>query len=286
MPRLAIVTDSTADLPADLRERLGITMVPLNVHFGDEVFRDQMDITTEQFMVRLGQSSKLPTTSQPSAGLFEETFRTLAADHDAIVAVLISSKLSGTIQSATIARDAVADAVPVEIVDSFTASMALGLQVLRAAELAADGLDAPTIAERLRAEVGRYEIVFFVDTLEYLQRGGRIGKAAAFVGGLLNLKPLLRVDEGQVVPFERTRTRARAIQGVVDFARGLPAIDRLSVIYSSVRADADALADRLAAELNLSPDDILIAQMSPVIGTHVGPGAMGVAVAEGEAREP
>ena len=283
MPRVAIVTDSTSDLPPDLRQRLGITMVPLNVHFGSEVFRDQIDITTDQFIERLGRSSQLPTTSQPSAGLFEETFRALATDHDGIVVVLISAKLSGTVQAATIARDAVADVDPVavEIVDSLSGSMGLGLQVVRAAELAATGLDAPAIAERLRADTGSYEVVFFVDTLEYLQRGGRIGKAAAFIGGLLNLKPLLRVDEGQIVPYERTRTRTRAIQGVVDFARGLPAVDRLSVIYSSVRADAENLADRLATELKLARDEIIVAQMSPVIGTHVGPGAMGVAIAEG-----
>ena len=284
MARVAIVTDSTSDLPAAERDRLGIAMVPLNVHFGDEVFRDQIDITTDQFMTRLGQSPKLPTTSQPAAGLFEETFRRLAPEHDAIVAVLISAKLSGTVQSATIARDVVSDVVPVEVVDSTTASMGLGLQVLHAAELAAEGLDAGAIADRLRAEVGAYQVVFFVDTLEYLQRGGRIGKAAALIGGLLNLKPILRIDEGQVVPFERTRTRARAIEGVIDFVRGVPRVDRLSVIHSSTPDQAESLADRLAAAVGLPRNDVLIAQMSPVIGTHVGPGAMGVAVAEGEAN--
>ena len=282
MPRVAIVTDSTSDLPPEVRARHGITMVPLNVHFGTEVFRDQLDISTDDFMHRLQREAKLPTTSQPSAGLFEDTFRRLGHDHDAVVAILISAKLSGTAQSATIARDAAADVVPVEVVDSLSASMGLGFQVLRGAELAADGLDASAIAERLRAETGLYHLVFFVDTLEYLQRGGRIGRAAALVGGLLNLKPLLRVDEGQIVPFERTRTRARAMQGLVDFVRGLPAVERLSVLYSSTPDEAATLADRLATEAALPRDRIMLAQMSPVIGTHVGPGAMGVAVAEGE----
>ena len=283
MARVAIVTDSTADLPPALRDRHGIAMVPLNVHFGDETFRDQLDITTDAFMARLQQASALPRTSQPSPAVFEETFRRLATDHDAIVAVLISSRLSGTLQAATLAAQAVANVVPVEIVDSRSGSMGLGLQVLRAAELAERGLATPAIAERLRAETAANHIVFFVDTLEFLQRGGRIGRAAALVGGLLQLKPLLRVDEGQVVPFERTRTRARAIQGLVDFVRGLPHVERLSVLYSTSHPDAETLADRLALELSLPREAIVVTQMGPVIGTHVGPGAMGVAVFEGEA---
>ena len=281
MPRVAIVTDSTSDLPPDLRERLGITMVPLNVHFGSEVFRDQIDITTDQFIERLGRSAQLPTTSQPSAGLFEETFRGLAPNHDGIVAVLISAKLSGTLQSATIARDAVADVVPVEIVDSLNGSMGLGHQALRAAELASRGLSAPAIAERLRAETSAHHVVFFVDTLEFLQRGGRIGRATALIGGMLQLKPLLRVDEGQVVPFERTRTRAKAIHGLIDFVGGLPHVERLSVLYSTSEADGRALADRLAATVPVPRAEIGLAQMGPVIGTHVGSGAMSVAVSEG-----
>jgi DegV family protein with EDD domain len=146
MARVAIVSDSTSDLPPALRERHGIAMVPLNVHFGDEVLRDQLEITTDRFMERLERAAALPTTSQPSPAVFEDTFRRLAADHDAIVAVLLSAKLSGTLQAATIAKEAVEDVVPVEIVDSRSGSMGLGLQALRAAELAGQGLSAPAIA--------------------------------------------------------------------------------------------------------------------------------------------
>ena len=281
MARVAVVTDSTSDLPPEVSRRLGVTVVPLNVHFGDEVFRDQIDLSTDQFMERLQRSAALPTTSQPSAGLFEETFRRLAADHDAVVAVLLSSKLSGTVMSATIARDAVAGEVPVEVVDSLSASMGRGFQVMRAAELAAAGTDAAEIARRLRAATGNHHLVFFVDTLEYLQRGGRIGKAAALVGSLLNLKPLLRVDEGSVVPYERTRTRAKALQGLVDFARALPRVERLAVLHSTTPDQATALVERLGTLL--PRDQVLVAQFSPVLGTHVGPGAVGLAVDEGEA---
>jgi DegV family protein with EDD domain len=279
MTRVAIVTDSTSDLSPDLLAQHRITTVPLNVQIDDQVYRDQIDITTEEFMRRLPTVATLPTTSQPSVGLFEETFRRLAEDHDAIVAVLLSAKLSGTVQSALLARDAVAGVIPVEVVDSLNVTMGLGFQVLRAAELADRGLDAAEIARRLRAETAEYHVVFFVDTLEYLQKGGRIGKAASLLGTLLNLKPLLRIDEGQVVPFERTRTRAKALAGLIDFVRGLPQVARLAVLSSTTPEEAAALADQLAA---LFPrDQITLATFSPVIGTHVGPGAMGVAVYEG-----
>ncbi len=283
MRRVAILTDSTADLPEELRRERDITMVPLNVHFGDEVFRDQIDLSTDEFLKRLQNVSSLPTTSQPAPAVFEETFRHLAADHDSIVAVLISEKLSGTLQSATLARQQVGGAIPIEIVDSRSGSLGLGLQVLRAADLADRNLDAAAIANRLRAETASNHLVFFVDSLEFLQRNGRIGRAAALIGGVLQLKPLLRVDEGQVVPFERTRTRAKAVTGLVEFVRGFPHAARIGVLSTSIKDEGNAFADRLAEETRRPRSDILVAQMGPVIGAHIGPGAIGVAVYEGEA---
>jgi DegV family protein with EDD domain len=166
------------------------------------------------------------------------------------------------------------------LVDSRTGSMALGFQAQRGAELAAAGLDAPVIAETLRAEVERHHVVFFVDTLDYLQRGGRIGRAAALIGGILQLKPLLRIDEGQVVPWERTRTRTRALNGLVEFAKGLPAVDRVAALYSSDRGEGAAFADRLAADLALDRDRVVLAQIGPTVAAHIGPGAMGLAAME------
>jgi DegV family protein with EDD domain len=281
MARIAIVTDSTADLSAELRERHGITMVPLTVLIDDQSYRDQIDLTTNDFVERLRTVEVLPTTSQPSPDQFESAFRELAADHDAIVAVLLSSKLSATIQSATKAAEAVADLIPVEIVDSRTGTMSLGLQAIRAAELAQTDRPAPAIAAQLRAEVIEHHVVFFVDTLEYLQRGGRIGRAAALVGGLLQLKPLLRVDEGQIVPYERTRTRAKAITGLTDFVRGFPHVERIAAIHVSDPEEAEALADQFAEITSIPRDQVFVTQIGPVIGTHIGPGAMGVALFEG-----
>jgi len=280
MTRVAIVTDSTADLPPPLRDRHGITVVPLNVHFGDEIFRDQVEITTDEFMARLERSRTLPTTSQPSPGLFEQTFRRLASDHDAIVSVHISAKLSGTVASARLARDAVRDLIPVTVVDSQSASMGLGFQAIRAAELAAAGHAPADIARQLAVDAADYRVAFFADTLEYLQRGGRIGRAAGLAGSLLNLKPLLQIEHGEVVPFERTRTRARAIDGLIEFARARPRIGRLSVVHCTTPDDAARLAARLGELLSI--ERIVVAQLGPVLGSHVGPGALGVIVAAGE----
>lgn len=278
MARVAIVTDSTADLSPDQLATNGITMVPLNVHFGDETFQDQVEISTDQFMERLASASQLPTTSQPSAGQFEQAFRDLANDNDAIVAVLLSSKLSGTVQSATIAAEAVAERIPVVVVDSLNASLGLGFQAMRAASLRDEGHDATMIGERLREEVTSYHLLFFVETLEHLRRGGRIGKAATMVGSLLQLRPLLRVDEGLVVPFERTRTRGKALNALVDFAKGLSGVDVAAALYNTTPDDAATLAGQVQA---LVPEhEVLVAQFSPVLGTHVGPGAVGLAVRE------
>lgn len=278
MARVAIVTDSTADLTPDQLATNGITMVPLNVHFGDETLQDQVEISTDQFMERLASAPNLPTTSQPSAGQFEQAFRDLARDNDAIVAVLLSSKLSGTVQSATIAAEAVAETVPVVVVDSLNASLGLGFQALRAAALRDDGHDATAIGDRLREEVTSYHLLFFVETLEHLRRGGRIGKAATMVGSLLQLRPLLRIDEGLIVPFERTRTRGKALSALVDFAKGLSGVDVAAALYNTTPDDAA----RLAAQVQvLAPErEVLVAQFSPVLGAHVGPGAVGLAVRE------
>jgi DegV family protein with EDD domain len=275
--RVAIVTDSTADLPPDVRERHGITMVPLNVHLDDHTWRDQIDLTTPQFMELLAGSDEFPTTSQPAAGVFEQAFRELAETHDEIVCVLISSRLSGTVQSAQIAADAVRDIIRVEVVDSLNASLGCGFQVLHAQRLADAGERAETIATRLRAQTGRYHIIFFVETLDHIRRGGRIGKAASLVGSMLKLKPLLRIDEGQVVPFERTRTRRKATDALVEFAENLSGIERIATLYNTTPEDAEALHARVA-HLARQETEVPIALFGPVLGTHVGPGTLGLAI--------
>jgi DegV family protein with EDD domain len=280
MTRVAIVTDSTADLPSEVVAAHDITVVPLTIRFGDVPLRDQVDITTDEFIARLGGVDELPTTSQPAPGAFESTFRALAADHDEVVAVLISSKLSGSVATATRAAAEVAGLIHVEVIDSFNVSLGLGFQALRAAELANAGHGAREIARRLHTDVNAFNLAFFVDTLDNLKRGGRIGGAATLIGSLLQLKPVLRIDEGQVVPYERTRTRARAIDSLKEFAAGWPAISRLGVVYSQDRAEAE----RLLAELPqpVDPSRVVVSQLSAVLSAHVGPGVMGVCIEDTE----
>lgn len=272
--QVAIVTDSVSDLDKTIAAAHDITVVPLNVHFGDEVYRDQVDITTDQFMAKMASSEKLPTTSQPSVGAFETAFRATGAKE--IVCPVVSSRLSGTMQSAQIAAQNLAGEIKVEVVDSYSASLGLGFQALRAAELADAGRDASSIAQTLRNEIGRYHVVFFVETLEHLRRGGRIGKAAQLVGSLLQLRPLLRVDEGQVVPYERTRTRGKAVQALANFAKDEVVAEELAVIYNTTPDDAHKLADQLAP---ITPDrDVRVVQLGPVIDSHIGPDVLGVVV--------
>lgn len=274
--KVAIVTDSTSDLGADIAEQHGITVVPLNVHFGDDVYLDQVDITTDEFMRRMGESEKLPTTSQPSVGAFEMIFREHARSASEVVCPVLSSRLSGTYQSAQIAAQNVAGEIRVEVVDTLSASWGLGFQALRAADLADQGQDAATIAQTLRNETDRYHVVFFVETLEHLRRGGRIGKAAQLLGSLLQLRPLLRVDEGQVVPYERTRTRGKAIKALIDFAKEAAVAEELAVIYNTTPDEAEELAGALAP---VTPDrNVRVSQLGPVIGTHLGPDVLGVVI--------
>jgi DegV family protein with EDD domain len=275
--RVAIVTDSTSDLTPAQQERHGITVVPLNVHFGQETFQDGIDISPDEFIERMARTDRLPTTSQPSVGTFERVFRQLASNHDEICCVLLSSRLSGTVQSATLAAQAVAGQARVEVVDSTNVAAALGMQAIRAADLADEGLDAASIAKTLVSEVGRYHTVFFVETLEHLRRGGRIGKAAQLLGDVMRLRPLLRIEGGQVVPWERTRTRTRATDALVEFARDISRIEQAAVIYNTTPADAEALASQVAG---ITGEPVEAIKFGPVISTHVGPGVLGVVVKE------
>jgi DegV family protein with EDD domain len=274
----AVVTDSTADLTVELQEAHGITVVPLNIHFGQESFRDRVDLAPGDFMAKMSTSDRLPTTSQPSVGAFEEAFRSFIGTHAEIVCPVISSRLSGTCQSATLAAAAVASEIPVTVVDTNSVSAGLGHQAIEAARLASEGGSAEDIATSLRAESYRHHIVFFVETLEHLRRGGRIGKAAQLLGSMLQLRPLLRLEEGQIVPFERTRTRSKAIAAVVEFTREFDGIDVATVLYNTTPEDAEALAAQIATVMKV--ESIPTVQVGPVVSAHVGPGILGVALKE------
>lgn len=282
MPNVRIVTDSTCDLDPAYCAHHQVAVVPLNLLIDGQTYRDQIDISSAEFMRRLQATTSMPSTSQPSPAAFEAAYRAQGSAGDEVLAVLLSSKLSGTVQSGLLAASSVAPEIRVRVVDSLNATLGLGFQVMRAVELAAAGKTAAEVEANLVAETRAYHLVFFVDTLEYIQRGGRIGRAASIVGGVLQLKPLLRVDEGQVVPFERTRTRARAINGLIDFVQAFPAVARLGLLYSSEPSEADGLAAALAAVV--PPSQLIRARFGPVLAAHVGPGALGVCVFEGPSQ--
>jgi len=277
MAGIRIVTDSTADLPDEVRRAAGIEMVPLSILFGEESLLDKVEIGHEEFVRRLKASGKdLPTTAQPPIGLFEETYRRLADEGaDTIVSLHLSERLSGTAGSARLAAAEVAGRVRVEVIDSRSITLGLGFLALEAARVAARGGDVAEIVATVQRMIPNIHIIFFPDTLEYLQKGGRIGRAAAIAGSILSLKPLMRLDEGVVVPHERTRTRSKAIDGLVKFARDFPHIRQLGALQIG-DADIATLLDRLGGVY--PRDRIVVTEVSPVIAVHLGPGTLGVVV--------
>ena len=267
-----IVTDSTADLTREQQQAAGVTVVPLNVHFGDQVFRDHVDLTADEFFRRLKASSQLPRTSQPAVGVFEEAYRTLRQDGDEIVSVHLSSKVSGTYNSALMAAKGV-DEKAIEVVDSLSTSMALGFMALEGAKLARAGKDRGAIAERLRALVPKARVICVVDTLTYLERGGRIGKARALLGSLLNVKPILQLKDGEVVPVGRARGRPQGLSKLVELLERDGQASQLAIMHGAARADAEQLRERVAGRY---PGlDILLTEIGAVLGTHTGPGVIG-----------
>ena len=271
-----VVTDSTADLPPDLAAEHGITVVPLNLHFGQETYLDGIDITPDQFYQRLTSGAQLPTTSQPSVGAFMEVYEGLREGAEGIVSVHISAKLSGTCNSANQAKAELSETITVEVVDTELASLGLGLAALAAAKAAQSGAGLAEVAAEARRAADETSVLFMVDTLEYLQKGGRIGKAAAFFGGLLNVKPLLTIQDGQVHPLERARTRSKAMGRLEEMLQAEAPIQQLAVMYTTTPDDANALAQRGAPLV--APEQPIIGRLGAVVGTYAGPGLLGVAL--------
>lgn len=274
---LKIITDSTADIPPAMARDLDITIVPLNVHFGDEVYRDGIDLSTDAFFERLPHSAVLPSTSQPSAGTFFETYQQLLAGGHKVLSLHISGKLSGTMNSALLAQRDLPPDAPLVIVDTQLASMPLGFVAIEAARSARTGATLAEAEAAARRTMAAVPFRLFLDTLEYLQRGGRIGRVQAMLGSLLSFKPVLTLQDGEMKPVERVRHRARAIQHLEEFAQSIAAPQEIAVMYSSSQPDdAEALRDRIAARFPGIP--VFLAQIGPVIGVHLGPRAMGVIV--------
>jgi DegV family protein with EDD domain len=268
-----VITDSACDLPDELVAKHNITIVPLSIRFGSDEFIDRQDLSVADFWNRLPASATLPETAAPSAGAFEAAFRAAhEAGATAVVSINLSSHLSATMQSAQLAARAVSDTIPVTVIDSMQASMGLGGLVLLAADRAATGADAATIEAAVIEARGRTRLFGALDTLEYLRKGGRIGGAQALVGSILSIKPLIEVRDGKVEEAGKVRTRSKALLALVDKVKAQP-VEALSVLHGDA-PDLDVLLTLL--DPIVSRDDILLGTVGPTIGTHAGPGVIGV----------
>jgi DegV family protein with EDD domain len=271
-----IVTDSGADLPEQLARELGITVVPIYVRFGEEVYRDRVSISEDEFYERLTHDPVHPSTTQPGPQDFLEAYQKLSADADGIVSIHITGKLSGTYNSALMARDMLETGCPVEVVDSETLSMSVGLMVIAAAEMAKAGESMDKIVAEVKKAMPESSMLFLLDTLEYLRRGGRIGKAKALLGSVLNLKPMLTVKDGELVPAGQVRTRAKGMDKLFEYVKNAGNIQDLAVVYNTTPDEAQTLAERIGSVFDR--EKIRIARVGPGLGAHGGPGAMLVVI--------
>lgn len=279
MSRVAIITDSAADLDPGVAGRLGIVIVPLIVSFGSDSYRAGVDLTTEAFWDRMvAPDAPFPTTAASSPGAFKEAFEAaFASGAEAIVCVTVGSTLSGTHKSAQVARELLAER-EIHLVDSKSASMGQGLLAILAAELAAEGVPPDGIARTIEARLDDALIVVCLDTLEYLKKGGRISGPQAAIGSILGVKPIISIRDGLVQTIERVRTRSKARERAIGFILGDP-IERLSILHTR-SPDVEAFRDELVARVpgGIDPARVSIDLVGPSVGPHLGPGAVGAAV--------
>lgn len=271
-----IVTDSVSDISPAIAAELGITVVPLQVIFGSRSYRDGVDLTTDEFYANLDGLSSLPTTSTPPPQAFSECYDRLADEADGILVITIGSKLSATGQAALQAITSMGKKCRVEVVVSEMAMMAEGLLVIAAARAARNGASLDELVQITRQNMMRAGIRLAFDTLKYLERGGRIGKAQALIGSMLGINPILGIKDGEVFPYGRERSRAKAIDHLYKFATGFKRIEEMAVEDATTPEEADVLVERLGAVF--PRERIYRAKVSPVIGTNVGPRVIGVAV--------
>ncbi len=270
---VAVVVDSTADIPEAIRSELGIAVVPLSIHFGSSSYRDGVDITTSEFYGRLVQENVHPSTSQPPPGAFAEVYEQLAGKHDGIISIHLGGKLSGTVRSAEQARELVAG-VPIQIIDSGSVSMGFGFLGIEAAQMAREGKSLDEITAYIEEMIPKIRLWAVLDTLKYLERGGRIGRTRAFLGTLLSVKPIIRVKDSEVLPIEQVRTHKKAITRMVELASAEAPFRHLAVLHSTSEPFAQELADRIGV---LHPRaEIIVSELTGVIGVHGGPGVVGV----------
>ena len=277
---IKVVTDTLSDITGDLAGELGIDVVPLYVRFGEDIYRDRVDITTEEFYHRLVNEATLPSTTQPTPNDFAEVYDKLAKEADEILVITVSSKLSGTYQSATQAKELIKNKCRIEIVDSLSVAMGMGLIVIAVAKAVQAGASLDEAIKVTHSAMSRTHLIAYFDTLKYLAKGGRIGKASNLLGSLLSVKPILTVREGEMAPLTRVRSLHAGMDYIYSVVAESASIEGLAVEHATTPDDADRLVERLGS---LFPkEQIQRAVISPVVGTYAGPNAIAVTILEAE----
>ncbi len=273
---IKIVTDSTCDIPPQLARDLGITVVPAYVRFGDKVYRDRVDINEDAFYERLLHGPIHPSTTQPPPQDFIDIYKKLAQEVDGIVSIHATSKLSGIYNSALLGKEAVEKECPIEVIDSQVLTMGLGQLVIAANTLAGSGKNLQQVVNEVKQMIPSIRVVGLLDTLKYLALGGRIGKVQALIGSLLNVKPILTMKNGELVPVGRVRSRAKGIDMLFELVKNTADIQDLAIVYNTTLDEALALAGRVGS---IFPRDrIRLARLGPALGVHAGPGILWVAL--------
>ena len=280
-----IVTDSTSDLPTEICRELDITVVPLTVMFGEQGYRDGIDLSADEFYKKLITSDKLPTTSQPSAGVFAEAYKEVAKETNEILSIHISGKLSQTYNSARLAASEMEGGCKVEVMDSGQACLGLGLIAVAAARAARDGASMEEVRSVVEKAMMGTRTLGLLDTLEYLAKGGRIGKAQAYLGNslrplaLFKVIPIIQVKDGEAHPMERVRTRQKGLDRVIAEASNASGLKMAGVSYSTKPEEAEWVAEKLRPLVGA--ENLVMSRFGPVLGTHLGPGALAVAFTAG-----
>ena len=285
MGRVKVVTDSTAYLEVSVAKRLGITIVPLTVRLGEEIFREGVDITAEEFFQKLDRSSAMPVAFPPSVEDFQAVYAKLSKNTDQIISIHVSSKLSQTCNRATVASQVLLGRCEITVVDSLTTSLGLGILATAAAQAAAKGQPLDEIEFLIRGMIPHIYIVFLAETLEYLERGGRIGQAQALLGTMLSIKPFLAIEDGEIIPMEKVRTRENAVDKLFEFVAEFSQIEQIAILQSTPEPieETKLLIERLEIAFPKIKPPILV--YGPVLSCHVGPNGLGVIVYEGLSEE-
>lgn len=273
-----IVTDSTADLPPQMAQELGITVVPVYVGFGEKTYRDGVDISQDELYQKMVAGPAHPTTSQPTPADFASVYRKLLQETDEIVSIQLTGKLSGTYNSALQGKEMVSGGSRIEVVDSLSVSMGLGLITMAAARVARAGEGLQAVMEEVRQAIPQMHLWGLFDTLKYLAKGGRIGKAKALLGSVLNIKPILTMRDGELHPAGVARTRAKGIERLFDLVKNTLNLQELAIVHSTTPDEAQRLRDRISSIFDKSP--IHISRLGPALGVHAGPGALILALRE------